>query len=192
MIYSWKEWEIKLTLNRLSEFDYVIENFNITPFFQSKKDNRIRFGTKVFEGGNTKTLKSITDYLFDRNEEIESTFIIGYGSIETNKIRYGKFRYNRVGLSRFFKIKNWKESLIKSDDLESIVVFATVKGLNKNVVFNYCKSVILGGPSAYIMFYNDSFLLYVSTDVIDIISKEKDNIVLLKKDYYEIYDKYHK
>lgn len=171
-------------MKKIEEFGVDVNNFNITPFFQVKKENRVRFGTEVFVG-RTQVLKEIINELFDCDEEIDSSFIIGKVS-NSNKIRY-----NKIGLNKFFKINNWKETFIKSDDLDLTVIFASIKRLGKNDVFNYCKSIVLGQQQAYIMFYNDSFLLYISSDVIDIISKEENKVSVLRTNYYDIVDKYY-
>ncbi|WPK12742.1 phosphatase [Lysinibacillus louembei] len=172
-------------MNKLHDFKFNINEFNITPFFQSKEELRIRFGTEVFKG-NIKTLEEIINYLFNRNEEIESTFIIGSKFNMQNEIKY-----NKIGLKSFFEITNWNEVLIESDDLEGTVVFATIGGLKPSGIFQYCKSIILGRiPQAYIMFYNNSFLLYISTDVLDIISKKEEDIIALKNNYSKIHTKY--
>ncbi|OLG01362.1 hypothetical protein B4125_3862 [Bacillus paralicheniformis] len=41
------------------------------------------------------------------------------------------------------------------------------------------------------IFYNDSYLVYVSTDVLDIISHDQNLIHNLKKQYEEVHDKYY-
>ncbi|MCK1988640.1 hypothetical protein MPH48_11055 [Lysinibacillus fusiformis] len=170
-------------MKKINSFGIEFKNSSTTPFFQVGEKNRIRFGMDVFEG-NAKTLKKIIDFLFVRNEEIESSFIIGDISNLNNKIRY-----NKIGLNKFLKINNWKETSVVNDDLKCTIVFASVKNINKNDVFSYCKSIVLGRSQSYIMFYNDTFLLYVSSDVLDIISKEEDNIDTLKINYSDIYDK---
>lgn len=58
-------------------------------------------------------------------------------------------------------------------------------------VYKYCKYVVNGGQQAYISFYNDTYLLYISTDVIDIISPDTSLMEKLKLQYSEEYDKFY-
>lgn len=48
-----------------------------------------------------------------------------------------------------------------------------------------------GGQQAYLSFYNDTYLLYISTDVIDIISPDTSLIEKLKIQYYKEYEKFY-
>ncbi len=48
-----------------------------------------------------------------------------------------------------------------------------------------------GFTGAYISFYSNEYLLYGSSDVIDIISNEPSNIIKLKDNYKNLYDTYY-
>ncbi|MGG3801175.1 hypothetical protein [Metabacillus fastidiosus] len=167
-----------------------IERFGVkfeadeTPFFQMEQDERIRFGMEVFENCNTKLLTDILKGLFDRQERIDCSFIIGY----TYKNK--RFR-EKIRLGDFFKINNWKETVIKNPNEEGAVIYATVKNVKKEEIYKYCKAVSHGCIGVYIAFYNDSFLAYVSTDVLDIMSDNVELIQQLKEQYANVFDKYY-
>ncbi|MDL4841963.1 hypothetical protein [Aquibacillus rhizosphaerae] len=58
-------------------------------------------------------------------------------------------------------------------------------------VYNYCLIARKGLPTAYISFYSNEYLLYVSTDVINFISNDATNIAKLKDNYKNLYDTYY-
>ncbi len=49
------------------------------------------------------------------------------------------------------------------------VVYAHVKDKELNEIISYCTKVYRGHTPAYIVFHDSDFLLYVSTDVVDVI-----------------------
>ncbi len=70
------------------------------------------------------------------------------------------------------------------------VVYAHVKDIELNEIISYCTKVYRGHTPAYIVFYDSVFLLYVSTDVVDIIG-DATAIKLLKETYAELYNSFH-
>lgn len=170
-------------IERLKKFGLDFEHTSMTPFFQVQESHRIRFGSEKFDYSNIKLLHEILFRVLEQNETIDVSFIIGNKFDENEKIRYKK-----TNLGKFFTIKNWKETVIWNDDLECYLVFATVKNLNKEEIINYCKKVISGFTQAYIMFYNDSNLVYINSDVLDIISINSEYIADLEKAYDDIFD----
>jgi len=70
------------------------------------------------------------------------------------------------------------------------VVYAHVKHIELNEIISYCTKVYRGHTSAYIFFHDSDFLLYVSTDVVDVIG-DATAIKSLKETYAQIYDSLH-
>ncbi|SIQ63803.1 hypothetical protein SAMN05878494_2011 [Bacillus cereus] len=172
-------------MERMKILDVNFADMTATPFFQVEAKNRIRFDIELFEG-NLRGLRGILTELFKSPDTIDVSFISGY-------ITYGKSKRinEKTKIGRFMKIKNWAETKVDVDDLESTIIFTTIKGVHEDEVYKYCKYVVNGGQQAYISFYNDTYLLYISTDVIDIISPDTSLIEKLKLQYSEEYDKFY-
>ncbi|MGH0942819.1 phosphatase [Bacillus mycoides] len=172
-------------MERMKILDVNFADMTATPFFQVKVKNRIRFDIELFEG-NLRGLRGILTELFKSPDTIDVSFISGY-------ITYGKSKRinEKTKIGRFMKIKNWTETKVDVDDLESTIIFTTIKGVHEDEVYKYCKYVVNGGQQAYISFYNDTYLLYISTDVIDIVSPDTSLIEKLKLQYSEEYDKFY-
>ncbi|MEE6134466.1 hypothetical protein CHN50_09710 [Priestia aryabhattai] len=162
--------------------DFMID-FDYTkgiPFFQVHQNNRIRFDLYELSLAD---FKSIINEVFPERKDINAIFISAY--IFNGKRRSAK---SRVGLT--FQLNNWKEYIV-GEDKNNAVVYASIKNLSSNDIYNYCLSIRKGGRPAYISFYSNDYLLYVSTDVIDIVSNDTMNIAKLKDDYNGLYDTYY-
>ncbi|PFL24893.1 phosphatase [Bacillus cereus] len=172
-------------MERMKILNVNFADMTAIPFFQVEAKNRIRFDIELFEG-NLRGLRGILTELFKSPDTIDVSFISGY-------ITYGKSKRinEKTKIGRFMKIKNWTETKVDVDDLESTIIFTTIKGVHEDEVYKYCKYVVNGGQQAYISFYNDTYLLYISTDVIDIISPDTSLIEKLKLQYSEEYDKFY-
>lgn len=172
-------------MERMKILDVNFSDMTATPFFQVEAKNKIRFDIELFEG-NLRGLRGILTELFKSPDTIDVSFISGY-------ITYGKSKRinEKTKIGRFMKIKNWAETKVDVDDLESTIIFTTIKGVHEDEVYKYCKYAVNGGQQAYISFYNDTYLLYISTDVIDIISPDTSLIEKLKIQYCEEYDKFY-
>ncbi len=172
-------------MERMKILDVNFADMTATPFFQVEAKNRIRFDIELFEG-NLRGLRGILTELFKSPDTIDVSCISGC-------ITYGKSKRinEKIKIGRFMKIKNWAETKVDVDDLESTIIFTTIKGVHEDEVYKYCKYVVNGGQQAYISFYNDTYLLYISTDVIDIISPDTSLIEKLKLQYSEEYDKFY-
>lgn len=172
-------------MERMKILDVNFADMTATPFFQVEAKNRIRFDIELFEG-NLRGLRGILTELFKSPDTIDVSFISGY-------ITYGKSKRinEKTKIGRFMKIKNWTETKVDVDDLESTIIFTTIKGVHEDEVYKYCKYVVNGDQQAYISFYNDTYLLYISTDVIDIVSPDTSLIEKLKLQYSEEYDKFY-
>lgn len=157
------------------DFDYNKE----IPFFQSNSEKRIRFDIDKL---NKDTLKNIISQLYADNE-IEILFVSEY-------IEKGKRISSKSKIGKIIKITNWLELVSFDKETNEGAIYANIKRLKQKDVYNYCLSVKRGFNEAYIVFFNDVFLMYVSSDVIDIISNE-NNISNLKKEYYELFDRFY-
>ncbi len=154
----------------------------ITPFFQVKDSERIRFGMAEFQH-NPGSLKQVFDYMFDWNEKLECIFISGY---ETDR----GIQRVKLGLGNMFSITNWKNHKKWNEELSAHVIYTQVSSLKSSDIYKYFLKLMYGGRHLYISFYNEEYLLYVNSDVLDIISDES-RITLLKNQFSEMYDRYY-
>lgn len=152
-------------------------NFDLeseTPFFQASNENIVRFDV---EHVNKKQLSNIINQLFTNQTKTKCSFLSEY--------KYPvKFR-EKTRFGRFFKITNWKEEVHTSNE-EYIIV--TTENLKNDEIINYCLSIQKGIIEPYIIFYNKQNILYISNDVIDIISSSKEMISNIKLDFKELVD----
>lgn len=152
-----------------------------TPYFQVSPKKRIRFG---MENLNLNLVKKIIDDILNEDYHINVIFIAGY--IVNNKRISSK---SKIG--KFIDIKNWEETIVREEDSDHRFIYATIRNIEKENVIKYCSKILKGHTEAYISFYTDEFLIYVSGDVIDIISNNESKINKLKEYYFELYDKYY-
>ncbi|NBJ71633.1 MULTISPECIES: hypothetical protein [Clostridia] len=174
-------------MDRLTRFNVDFFNLDSTPYHQVSSNFRLRVLSDTFHKKNELLLRELIFLIFNKESRIDSTFISGY-------IVNGKRRREKVGLGKIFKLKNWKEIIVKDEVFEEEeVIFATVKELDRYNIYKYCMKVTSGYMnSAYIIFYNDSFMLYLSSDVLDVISYNDKLINDLKlKLPKEIIDQHH-
>ncbi|MBO1910609.1 hypothetical protein [Sporosarcina sp. 6E9] len=152
-----------------------------TPYFQVASEQRIRFG---MEDLSITLIQKIVGDIFKEDDHINVIFLSGY--VANNK-RYS----SKPKIGKIIEIKNWHETIVKDSSIGEDVVYATIKNLNRNDIIKYCSKIYKGHNEAYISFFNDKSLLYVSSDVIDIISKDVNKIADLKRKYFEQYNKYY-
>ncbi|MCA1318354.1 phosphatase [Bacillus tianshenii] len=154
------------------------------PYFQVDESRRIRFCLTVLEK-NPGLLKKIFKGLeLESHTKLDCTFISAYESD-------GIEQKEKLHLGRRFAITNWKESRIWNDDLECTCVYTTITNLSASNLYNYMIALMRGHQrQLYICFYNEAYLLYESSDVLDILSSET-NIRSLKSLFKVHYDKYH-
>ena len=158
----------------LEEMNINFDLENETPFFQASNENRVRFDV---EHVNKKQLSNIINQLFTNQTKTKCSFLSEY--------KYPvKFR-EKTRLGRFFNITNWKEEVHTSNE-EYIMV--TTENLKNDEIINYCLYIQKGMIEPYIIFYNKQNILYISNDVIDIISSSKDMISNIKLDFKELVD----
>lgn len=152
-----------------------------TPYFQVNSEQRIRFG---MEDLNINLIRKIVEDVFKENDNLSVIFLSEY---ITNNKRYS----SKSKIGKIIEIKNWHETVVNDESIGEGVVYATINNLDRNDVIKYCSKIYKGHKEAYISFLNENFLLYVSSDVIDIISKNVDIIVSLKEKYSEQFNKYY-
>lgn len=150
------------------------------PYFQVSDEHRIRFGYEKMKGSLIKQIITETYANDSFNMEFLLRVIEGH-YIQTEK----------TNLGRYFKITNWKEVFHKGEeDVDYINVI--VKNIDLKPLIKYITNVVCGNErSSYIIFFSSDKLIYVSTDVMDIVSHDTAFIERLKEKYKDIYDKYH-
>jgi len=156
------------------DFDYN----KSTPFFQSAPNYRIRFDIDKLENA---TLQNLLDMIYDQNEEIELIFISEY-------IINGKRISSKSNINKIITIKNWREIPEIDKETNEGAVYANIKRLKQSDVFNYCMAIKRGFKEIYLSFFSDTYMVYISSDVIDIISNDESKIDKLKDSYSELYD----
>lgn len=149
------------------------------PYFQVSDEYRIRFGYERMKGSLIRQIITET-YSDDRfNMEFLLRVIDGH-YIQTEK----------TNLGRYFKIRNWKEVFHKGEeDVDYINVI--VKGIELKPLVKYITNVVCGKErESFIIFYSSDKIIYVSNDVIDIVSHDREFIKEMKEKYEGIYDTY--
>ncbi|MDM5297019.1 hypothetical protein QUF51_02410 [Bacillus pumilus] len=171
-------------MQKIKKFHVDLTKNTEVPFFQVPSELRIRFGVELFENGNLHLLKDIINNTLHRSEQMGVTFLSGY---MINDRRYRK----KTNIGKYIKIKNWSETIVYRDEINANVIFASIQDVHFKEVYPYIKSIVKGMNSPFIVFYQDSYLVYVSEDVIDIISNDRHLIQNLKNQYQEVYDTYY-
>ena len=158
------------------DFDVMKE----TPYFQVDTQHRIRF---AMEELNVPLLKDVLKTVFRENQNLSLIFVSEY---IVNNVR----RSSKAKLGKYLTIRNWKEQVVQNEISGEGAVYTQVNDLDEDEVIKYCIQVYRGNTQSYIAFFNHDFLVYVSTDVIDIISDDSEKIKKLKKRYHETYNKF--
>ncbi|OLP63556.1 hypothetical protein BACPU_30610 [Bacillus pumilus] len=171
-------------MQKIKKFHVDLTKNTEVPFFQVPSELRIRFGVELFENGNLHLLKDIINNTLHRSEQMDVTFLSGY---MINDRRYRE----KTNIGKYIKIKNWSETIVYRDEINANVIFASIQDVRFKEVYPYIKSIVKGMNSPFIVFYQDSYLVYVSEDVIDIISNDRHLIQNLKNQYQEVFDTYY-
>ncbi|MCY7753103.1 hypothetical protein MOF38_01065 [Bacillus haynesii] len=171
-------------MERTKKFHVDFTKNSVSPFFQVPSDLRVRFGVELFENGKFKLLKNILNETLNKPETLDVSFISGY-IVNDRRCR------EKTNIGKYVTIHNWLETIVHDEEIGTNVIFATVRNIRFDEAYQYIKSVARGSNTPYMIFYNDSYLVYVSTDVLDIISHDQNLIHNLKNQYEEVYDKYY-
>ncbi|MGG0663297.1 hypothetical protein ABE042_04225 [Viridibacillus arvi] len=162
----------------------IERNFNILlqedehPYFQVTEDKRVYIPIEVFEGKPT-FLKSIVNLTLAGDSEIDVTFY-KYSYSNSYKVAMKPYKHT---LYKAIKIKNWKEYEFTDPDEDLKFVFVTVKNIRVDEVIRYCMNIVKGKSSAHIAFYNDDYLLTISSDYVHVISRTPELIIPIKEFY---------
>lgn len=165
----------------LSRFQIERDIRKPTPYFQSTPERRIRF---LMEDLNASQLKEILQTIFQEDRSIHLLFVAAY-------IHYHRRYLAKARVCSSITIRNWKEYIVEDEVAHTGVVYAHVKHIKLDEIISYCLSVYRGHTPAYIVSYDSDFLLYVSTDVVDVIGTDVNAIRSLKETYAYIYDSLH-
>ncbi|GAA0345621.1 hypothetical protein GCM10008931_41100 [Oceanobacillus oncorhynchi subsp. oncorhynchi] len=152
-----------------------------TPYFQVNPNQRIRFG---MEDLTPSLIRKVVEEVLSEKDNINVVFISEY--IINNKRFSSK---SRIG--KFININNWKESIEIDECGDEGVVYATIRDVDRNDVLKYCLKVFNGQNEAFISFFTEEVLLYLNSDVIDIVSNNRSKIDSLKQNYAGIFNKYY-
>jgi hypothetical protein len=155
-----------------------------TPYFQTTDKYRIRFVYNLFyKYRNRELLRDIIHTVTSEDTQIKATFCVA--SYNGGK-RYSK----KSGIGKLLKIINWKETVREYDEGDSAIVYAAII-IQKEHVCKLIANVIEDRIDGPIIFCAENYIIYVSTDVIDIIHRDYVIIRELKSTYSILYDKYH-
>lgn len=138
----------------------------------------------AIEDLNISLIQTIIGDIFKEEDKISLIFLSEY---YLNNIR----RSTRSRIGKIINITNWHETVVREEASGNGEVYVTIKNLNREDISKYCSAFYKGHTEAYISFFNDEFLLYVSSDVIDIISNDVRKIENLKQNYSGLFNKYH-
>lgn len=145
-----------------------------TPFFQVSIPHRIRFDADMI---SKPLVTTIVNQLFDTPDTTHCSFLSKYLSpIHTRE-------KTRVG--RFFNIINWREDVHVGEDT---YIISTFYKLTNEALIDYLLYVPRSCINPYIIFYNNHHIVYISSDVLDIISCSEEVIKNYKAKYADIMD----
>lgn len=165
----------------LSKFNIDFNIMKETPYFQAEEKHRIRFD---LDDLNIYELRDLLGTIFNNAKQINLIFVSEY--ITNNRRHSAKAR-----VGKYISIRNWKENIILDKSTQEGAVYANVTNIKFDEVIKYCINVRKGCTQAYLAFYNSDFLVYVSTDVIDIIGTDSTKIDKLKSDYSTVYNTFY-
>lgn len=150
-----------------------------TPYFQVTAEYRMRLGyDKLDLWGVKEVLSEIID------NDMSMTVLI-------NTIEGRNEHREKLKLKRYMTIKNWHENMIKDDEEGVHYVMATVHEVDASTIIKIAQSAVITNEfKGFIHFFDERLIIYVSTDVIDIISSDTFLISELKARYFDRYDRY--
>ena len=150
-----------------------------TPFFQVNSNNRIRFGLSEI---SYVELKSILHYIFKDVDMVDMVYLVAY-------IISNKWIFTKTAVRKSILIRNWEEIIDENGEVRK--VYAIVKNIDITQVQKYALSIYRGGRAAYLTFYFKDRLVYISSDVVDIVSEDVQFISHLKEQYSNLYNNFY-
>ncbi|MFJ6411309.1 hypothetical protein ACIQLG_00765 [Terribacillus saccharophilus] len=151
-------------------------------FFQASKENRVRLATDIFSDLNNRKLlkEEVIQHFMDK--PVSLTFLSAY-YINDTRIR------EKLGLGKVLNISNWKEKVI-SDDGERLI-YGTISNLDNTQVLSIIYGVLAEKIASPLTFHNDESIVYVSSDVLDVVTVDDVKVKEFKNKYPDLYDKYY-
>lgn len=154
-----------------------------TPYFLVPKDNRIRFDIDYVDYNILNNIFSLLS--------ISSTYLnlIYLDNVE----EFGeKYREDTSTVNDFFQTNECEIISIKDEeDNKKILNFHQIKNCKENDILNYILYISNGGYSNLLYFYNDSMIIKISSDILDIVHEDSNIITLMKVQFNSLYDKYY-
>ncbi|MGD6968355.1 hypothetical protein ACQCVP_18145 [Rossellomorea vietnamensis] len=166
---------------RLDSFSVDFDCTKEAPYFQVPQEQRIRF---VMEDLSVSLIRGVIEDVYDAGDALTVIFVSEY--IVNNRRRSFK---SRIG--RSVKITNWQETVVYDESLREGIVYTSIRNLIREDVITYCSAIYKGQNEAFLAFYNEKFLVYVSSDVIDIISSDRGLIAELKQGYSGLFNRFY-
>lgn len=154
-----------------------------TPYFLVSKDNRIRFDIDYVDHNILNNIFSLLS--------ISSTYLnlIYLDNVEELGKKY---REDTSNVNDFFQTNECEIISIKDEeDNNKIFNFHQIKNCKENDILNYILDISNGGYSNLLYFYNDSMIIKISSDILDIVHEDSNIITLMKVEFNSLYDKYH-
>ena len=154
-----------------------------TPYFLVSKDNRIRFDVDYIDHN---ILNNILNLLSISNTYLNLIYL-------DNVEEFGeKYREDTSTVNDFFQTNECEIISIKDEeDNNKILNFHQIKNCKENDILNYILYISNGGYSNLLYFYNDSMIIKISSDILDIVHEDSNIITLMKVQFNSLYDKYY-
>lgn len=119
---------------------------------------------------STAQLKQLLTDVFPNDATIHTIFLSEY------MIRNKRKSANpKVG--KYIHMTNWHEEIIWDEEDNVAFIHAHVRNISQKSLINYCTKSTL---EAYIIFYSEDYLLYINSDVVDLISDDPMKIEEVK------------
>lgn len=168
-------------------FNIDLSQTNISPYLHARKTNRVRFDF----GCVNEYIFNFIISLFKEDESFHIFYLDSYSinglSRETLNLKLKSY-IDTFKNKHDFKLK--KVSYTEEDDSIEYI-FAEIKNVSPEAIryyYQYMKS--LDAEDNYLYFYNKNFIVYITTDVLDVVSSDKEFIKRIKHSIIS-YDKYY-
>lgn len=103
-----------------------------------------------------------------------------------------KYRLETSTVNDFFQTKEFEVISIRDEEENNeILNFHQIKNCKENDIINYILHISQGGYSNLLYFYNDSMIIKISSDIVDVVHEDSHTITLMKVQFNSLYDKYY-
>lgn len=155
-----------------------------TIYFQTPAPHRLRIATSHFEDNSRLViLRDFVYSIFPEHKPISMTGIIGY-YIGSKRI------WERQYLKNITKLSNWKETYVGNGTGERLIYMA-VENITSQDVYALCKQTAQGRKCSSLTFYTEDRVLYISSDVFDLVMTTEQQLRDLCTKFYPWIDTYH-